>query len=63
MNEAIQLAITICPLVIIDVVDPDTVRLDFQTAVGARVFTEELITLNNEYRVARLGAEVIVQAV
>lgn len=60
MNEVIQLAITICPLVIIDIVDTDTMRFDFQTASGARVFSEELATLEGEYEAMRLDREVIV---
>lgn len=63
MNEAIQLATAICPLVIIDIVDTDTVRFDFQTAGGAREFADELAVRDGRFRIARLDREVIVRTI
>lgn len=63
MDEAIQLAIAICPLVLVDVIDTDTVRFDFQAAGGAREFADELITRDGRFRIARLDTEVIVRTV
>lgn len=61
MDEAIQLAIDICPLVLIDVVEVSTYRFDFQVASGAREFAERLTARNGRFRIAWLGTEVIVR--
>lgn len=63
MDEAIQLAVSVCPLVIIDVVDPDTIRFDFQAAGLAREFANELAIREGDLRIVRLDREVIVRAI
>lgn len=62
IEEAIQIATVICPLVIVDIVDIDTIRLDFQSRFGAIEFVDELNVRNgNKFRVARFDRQVVIQ--
>lgn len=63
LNEAIQLAIAICPLVIIDTVYANTVMFTFKTEAGAREFAETIVSLFSGFRIVRLDTEVLVNRV
>lgn len=62
MDEAIQLATALCPLVLIDIVDADTIRFDFQASGIAREFANELAIRLSTFQIVRLGTEVIVRS-
>ena len=51
MDEAIQIALAICPLVIIDVAGVNTYRLQFRRKLGASEFALELDALSDRVSV------------
>lgn len=64
IEEAIQIAVTICPLVVTDFVGNNTVILYFLKESGAEEFIAELEARNgNKFQAIRANKEVMVTAI